>query len=130
MISFELQAATIQLAQGFGWRVVKFQAEAAGLDLVLNRGTRIIAVVSARRRPSSASGWTTHGRRRVGGRVDARGLARWHRRAPPQAKGAVTTMRDCAPGGPRTRSRFASRLCPARREKNLSKRVTRGLVAA
>ncbi len=46
MIVAELQDATIQLAQGFGWRVVKFQADAALLpDLVLNRGTRTIAVV-------------------------------------------------------------------------------------
>jgi len=46
MIGAELHAATIQLAQGFGWRVVKFQGDGAGLpDLVLNRGTRTIAVV-------------------------------------------------------------------------------------
>jgi hypothetical protein len=46
MIGAELQAATIQLAQGFGWRVVKFQADAALLpDLVLARGSRVIAVL-------------------------------------------------------------------------------------
>jgi hypothetical protein len=46
MIAAELQAATIGSAQGFGWRVVKFQGAGAGLpDLVLNRGTRTIAVV-------------------------------------------------------------------------------------
>ena len=42
----EVKAATIQLAQAHGWRVVKFQGVAAGLpDLVLSRGHRTIAVV-------------------------------------------------------------------------------------
>ncbi len=46
MIVAELQAATIQLAQGFGWRVVRFQGDGALLpDLVLARGSRVIAVL-------------------------------------------------------------------------------------
>lgn len=46
MIEPELQAATVQLATGYGWRVSRFRGGDDGLpDLVLSRGSRVIAVV-------------------------------------------------------------------------------------
>jgi hypothetical protein len=46
MIEPEFQAATIHLATGYGWRVSRFRGGDDGLpDLVLSRGSRVIAVV-------------------------------------------------------------------------------------
>jgi hypothetical protein len=48
MIEPELQAATVQLATGYGWRVSRFRGADDGLpDLVFVRGSRTIAVVFA-----------------------------------------------------------------------------------
>ena len=45
-MSGELQAATVKLATGYGWRVSRFRGDDDGLpDLILSRGSRTIAVV-------------------------------------------------------------------------------------
>jgi hypothetical protein len=42
----ELQAATVKLATGYGWRVARFRDVGDGLpDLILSRSSRTIAVV-------------------------------------------------------------------------------------
>ena len=42
----DLQAATVKLATGYGWRVSRFRDVGDGLpDLILSRGSRTIAIV-------------------------------------------------------------------------------------